>query len=147
VSVRSSPREDPQSSPHRLGTALRDLRRTHPVERNRLRAQQSRSTELTPASPASSLARRYLPGACHTAQAGPLVLSSTLRLDLEEKIEKRKGEGDSCASATGQQLLWVPNHVFQTSAHTPVRRCDRCARSALRGTGSGAGFVKCLIIV
>jgi hypothetical protein len=45
-----------------------------PMERNHLRAQQSRSTELTPASPESSLARRYLPGACHTAQAGPLVL-------------------------------------------------------------------------
>jgi hypothetical protein len=33
------------------------------------------------------------------------------------------------------------NHEFQTSTHTPVRRCDRCARSALRETGSCAGFV------
>jgi hypothetical protein len=46
-----------------------------PVERNHVRAQQSRSTELTPASPESSLARRCLSGACHTPQAGPLVHS------------------------------------------------------------------------
>jgi hypothetical protein len=64
------------------------------------------------------------------------VLSSTLRLDLEEKIEKRKGEGDSWASATGQQLLWVPT----TSSKLP-RTHPFAAATAARGRPCGGQAV------